>query len=508
MLIVRLDAELKPHVIDRAKEMLKLGEGTFETGRLDESAQRRAIETLKRFRRLADRRGVERIIAVATSAVREAENGGAFLQEVYRETGIHPHLISGAEEARVVFKAVQSEMPLDERASLVVDLGGGSVEFACGNPRSLAWATSLRLGGQRLATSLLADGEVSKAAAEKLREQILREVTPIARRAKASEVHRVYLTSGSANAVLKILDARGEIPHESSTIPRKALAALADELVAMPRDKRLAIPGLEPTRADLIVGAALFFSLLAEALDADEMRVSDRGLREGLVQDFVDLHGPELQWDLTEPNARRRAVLRFGERFHYDAPHHQHVAQLAVSLFDATRELHELGEDARELLEYAALLHDLGYAVNERAHHKHSEYLILHGLTGGFTETELRAIGAIARYHRKALPKESHENWAKLPGSAQRLVERIGCILRIADGLDRSHQRSVRGLRVEEGDKQITIVLDAEGPVELEIWAAQRKADWFEQVHKTKVRFRVAEPPGTSDQEVEASAAG
>lgn len=508
MLVVRIDADLRAHVIDRAKEMVRLGEGTFETGRLDEKTQQRGLDTLKRFCRLAERRGVARIVAVATSAVREAENGGAFLQEVYSETGVHPHLISGAEEARLIFKAVQGTLPLDEKNALVVDLGGGSVEFACGNARQLAWASSHRIGGQRLQAIALREGEPRPEAFDDLREHILREITPSLQRAKGSAVERCHVTSGSASATLKLLRARGDVKETSFDMPRKALATLAGELSRMPRDKRLAVEGLEPQRADLIVGAVTFFATLAEGLGLDALTVSDRGLREGLVQDFIDLHGPELQWDLTEPNVRRRSVLRFGEKFHYDSHHHHHVAHLAVNLFDATRELHGYGEDARELLEYAALVHDVGYAISEKSHHKHSEYMIVSGLSGGFTVHELRTIAALARYHRKGEPKASHENWSTLPADAQKLVTRIGGLLRIADGLDRSHQRAVRGIRVEHADDELTIVLQAEGPIELEVWAAQRKATWFEDVHKVKVRFRVEDALSAATEEATMHASG
>lgn len=497
MLIARIDADLKPHVVDRAKEMVRLGEKAFENGRLDEPAMDRALDTLRRFRRLAERRGAQKTIAVATSAVREADNGGAFLQEIYRQTGIHPHLISGAEEARLVFKAVQSTMPLDERPNLVVDLGGGSVEFACGSARQFLWATSHRLGGQRLQALVLENGEPKPDGASRLREHVLHEIGAAAQRAKAAGIKHCYVTSGSAHALAKILRARGEIPHDSVEIPRKAIATLAHGLAGAPRDKRVAIDGLEPARADLIVGASLFFATLAEVLDVDTLIVSDRGLREGLVQDFVDLHGAELQWELTEPNARRREVLRFGERFQYDAQHHHHVAQLAVALFDATQPLHGFGEDAREMFEYAALLHDVGYVVSEKGHHKHSEYLILHGLSGGFTAEELRVVAALTRYHRKSPPKQSHENWSSLSDESKRLVERLGGLLRIADGLDRSHQRAVRSVNAHlEGD-EVTLTLEADGPIELEVWAARRKCGWLEDVYNVKVRFEVGAPPAS-----------
>lgn len=492
MLVVRIDAELKAHVLDRAKEMVRLGQGVFETGRLDETAQARALHALTTFARLAERRGVERVIAVATSAVREADNGGTFLQEVYAATGIHPRIITGAEEARLVFKAVQTEMPLDESPVLVVDLGGGSAEIACGNSRSFSWAASLPLGVQRLEKLALRDGEPDRAGRAALRTSLEQALAPVAARAGASGVKRVYVTSGSAGATLKLLRERGDVASDAAALPRKALGQLDDELAEMARDKRRALGGLEAARQDLIVGAVSFFRQLADALDAPELVVMDRGLREGMVQDFIDTHGPELQWEVTEPNARRREVLRFGERFHYDAHHAHHVSRLAVQLFDGTRALHGMDEAARELLTYGALLHDVGYALNEKAHHKHGEYLILNGLRGGFTEEETRIIAAIARYHRKAAPKDRHENWAALRSESRELVRRAEAILRVADALDRSHARVVQNVWPTIEDDRVVLDLEADGPIELELWVAKRKSDWFEEVFDHGIAFRIA----------------
>jgi exopolyphosphatase / guanosine-5'-triphosphate,3'-diphosphate pyrophosphatase len=493
MLVVRIDADLKAHVLDKAKEMVRLGQGTFETGRLDEATQQRALGTLKGFARLAQKRGAQRILAVATSAVREADNGGTFLQEVYSETGIHPKIITGAEEARLVFKAVQSAMPLDETPVLVVDLGGGSVEFACGSSRGLLWTSSLRLGGQRLETMALEKGEPSPERRTLLRAALAAEIAPLAARAKASGVKTCYLTSGSAVATLKLLRERAEAKSDDERVSRKALVSLDEELARTPAEKRRQMPGLEPSRASQIVGAVAFFRELADGLGLDELAVSDRGLREGLVQDFLDQHGAEIQWELTEPNARRRAVLSLAERLGYDAAHAHHVAHLALSLFDATAPLHGLDEQARELFEYGALLHDVGYAVAEKAHHKHSEYLVLHGLQGGFSEEEIRAIAALARYHRKAGPKESHENWAAMTRPTRDLVERAEGLLRIADALDRSHARVVAGAEARIGEAALDVTVRVTGPAELEMWAAQRKAEWFERAYGMPVVFHVQE---------------
>lgn len=498
MLVVRVDADLKFHVIDKAKEMVRLGAGTFETGRLDEATQRRGLDALVRFRRTAERRGVERFLAVATSAVREAENGGAFLQEVYELTGIRAQIVSGAEEARLCFKAVQNTMPLDDEPVLVVDLGGGSAQFALGTARQLAWTASLKLGVQRLEGVALRAGEVTPEGHRALHEALARDLAPVAKRAKAAEAERCVVTSGSAGAVLRVLRERGEAAGgDKDVMPRKALADLDDELARVPRKERAALPGVEAPRADQLPGAVAFFRALAEALDLDGLRVADVAMREGLVYDFLDRHGAELQWELLEPNTRRRAVVKFAERFQYDVAHAHHVAHLAVSLFDATRSLHHLDEAARELLEYGALLHDIGYAVAAKAHQKHSEYLILHGLaaTGGFTEREVRVIAALARYHRKALPKSSHETFAVLDEDERKLVTKAAALLRIADGLDRGHNRVVEGVRVAVEPGTVRLELDAHDDAELEAWGALRKADLFEEAYGRAIEIRTSAPP-------------
>lgn len=493
MLIVRVDGELKFQTIDRAKEMVHLGRGSFETGRLDEGAQKRALKALTMFRRLAERRGVERFIAVATSAVREASNGGAFLQEVYDATGIHAKIISGVEEARLVFRGIQDQVAADDDAFLVCDLGGGSADFACGTARQFNWSSSLKLGARRLESVALNEGEVTRATRRALKDRLRKELAPVIKRAKASGAKQVYLTAGSATHTLKLLEARGSVPTGKNQITRKAVAAFDDELAGLSRAKRGTIKGLDPERIDMVVPAVALFRELADELGAEAMMVSDRGLREGIVLDFIDRHAADLQWDITEPNARRRAVLRFAERFHYDAAHAHHVAHLAISLFDATKELHGLDEAARELLEYGALVHDAGYAISEKGHHRHSEYLILHGLNGGFSDPEVRLIAAIARYHRKVAPHASHKNFKRLTAEQQETVRRAASLLRIADGLDRSHARAVTGLRCEITKTTLRIHLQTQDAVDLERWAAKRKADVFEKVFRRTVELK-AEP--------------
>lgn len=490
-LVVRIDGDLRCHVIDRVKELARLGESVARGGRLDEDTTERAIRAVTAVRRLAERRGVQRILAVATNAVRVAENGDAFLQEVHARTGIHVRLISGSEEARLVWRAVLEEHARDDDPLLVVDLGGGSADFAMGTGRLLHWTESLDLGVQGLRARFLPDGEATPDRLRDVEQHVRASLRPVTERLARRAPRRVVVTAGSAAAVLRVLRAAGSADHDA--LPLKAVVELERELATLPREKRLLLPGVEAERADLVVPAVTFFRVLCELIGVDELEVSEAGIREGLVREFIDAHGPEIQWELTEPNARRRAVLQLAERLGYDALHAHHVARLTVTLFDETRQVHGLDEGARELLEYAAFLHDVGYVVNEKSHHRHTEYLVLHGLNGGFAEREVRIIAAIGRYHRKASPKGSHENFRSLAEEDRDLVRRAAAILRIADALDRSHTRCVGGLTAAAGDGALTVTVQAEGPADVELGAARRKASLFEEVFGLRVEVGLAD---------------
>lgn len=494
MLIIRVDADLRFHVIDKAKVLVHLGRSTFSKGYIDEETMERALEVLANFRRIADRRGVERFVAVATSAVREASNGGAFLQEVQERTGIRARVISGAEEGRLVFRAVQQEIGQQERPFAVVDIGGGSVEVALGTSERMDWVVSLKAGVRRLEATLGTDAAPSGPAS--LKRAVERELGPVLERAKAQKVGRCIVTAGSAGSVLRILQSTKRVPGEVDRLPAKALAQLEAELEALTRPQRLAIPGMDPERVDLVLPAVTLLRCLAEGLGIPELHVSSNGLREGLAIEHLDRFGGEMLWEMTEPNRRRRTVLSTAQRYAYDAAHAHHVARLAVAFFDATRRLHRLSEKAREWLEYAALLHDVGYVVEEKAHHKHSEYLILHGLNGGFTIRERRLIAAIARYHRKKAPRIGHKNWSSLTLRDRELVRRAASILRIADGLDRAHARNVASVAVKADAHRLLVRLGARDDASLERWAAKKKADLFEATFRRTVDIELqAEAP-------------
>lgn len=487
-LIARVERDFRFQVLDRSKEMVRLGRGTFETGYLDEATRNRAVEALVRFRRIADGHGVEHFLAVATSAVREALNGMVFLQEVHEKTGVRVRIISGRDEARFVFRAVQDLLPKDETPAVVIDLGGGSAQFAVGTARELSWCESIPLGVQRLESIAVKDGEVTHASSEALRGILARELAPIAERIRSFDPSYGFVTSGTGVAVLRILRAQGEIADSGPRVTVERIRALDEKLSRLLGSDRANLPGLEPERMDLIVGGVAFLRVLVDQIHLDALEVSELALRDGVLLSWLDHKAVEVDREDAEGNARRRMALQFAEGFNYDAPHAQHVARLAVLLFDDLRALHGLEDDDRELLEFAALLHDVGFVVSEKGHHRHSEYLILNGLTG-FSDIEVRRIAAIARYHRKGGPKSSHTNWAGLDGESREKVRKASSLIRIADGLDRGHLQTVTGLRARVGDGGMRVELQAREDAELEIWAAEKKSDLFVETFAMPVEF-------------------
>jgi exopolyphosphatase/guanosine-5'-triphosphate,3'-diphosphate pyrophosphatase len=270
---------------------------------------------------------------------------------------------------------------------------------------------------------------------------------------------------------------------------------LRKRLVASSLQERLKIPGLDPRRADLSVAGAVLLDTIVRRLGVDEFTLCDLALREGLVLDYISKNRPRIASVSKYPDVRRRSVEELGERCRYWREHARHVAQLAVSLFDQTAARHKLGPREREWLEYGALLHDVGALISYKSHHKHSYYLIRHGDLRGFEHDEVEVIGLLTRYHRQAEPKKSHEGYGDLRESLRRTVKTLAALLRLAEGLDRSHAQIITRLDVLDRGDHCLVRLHSAGDAELELWAAHRQVSPLEGALGCIIRFAVAGAP-------------
>jgi exopolyphosphatase/guanosine-5'-triphosphate,3'-diphosphate pyrophosphatase len=303
----------------------------------------------------------------------------------------------------------------------------------------------------------------------------------------------VALTSGTASALAGLLGLERERPTSQRTtaLPLKALIELERKLGAMRSADRARMPGLDARRSDTIYTGAVVLRTVLELAGASEAELCETALREGIIADYVATNRPGILLVEEFPDLRRRSVMELARRCHFREPHATHVTRLALSIFHQTRRLHGLHKNDAELLEYAALLHDIGFHVAAQRHHRHTQYLIQSHEMAGFSRDEVNVIALVARYHRKAEPSKSHDAFMALSKTDRKKVRQLAAILRVADGLDRTDARLVRSVRCVVTDKAIEMRLDTDGDPELELWAARRKGDLLEELTGRKLRLTV-----------------
>jgi exopolyphosphatase / guanosine-5'-triphosphate,3'-diphosphate pyrophosphatase len=481
-------------VLDREKEMVRLGSGSTDMKYLSEGAMDRALQTLHRFKIIAASLRAP-IRAVATSAVREALNQDEFIRRVKSETGITLEIASGFEEARLIHLGVLQALPVFKKTHLMVDIGGGSTEFLIGHQRSILYSNSLKIGAVRLTQRFFEGEKTSSKSIRECQKYVRGMLNPIRRSVKKEHYEVVVGTSGTIMNIAGIIRRSHEEDEDSSlnnfTFSRDELFETVESILEAERpEDRVKIDGLDPGRADIIVAGAIILQQIFEELNIKKMTVSEFALREGIILDTIEkLHRKKRSNHLDD--LRYSNVRHLAESLHFEKTHSQQVARLALRIFDQTISLHKLGFQEREYLEAAALLHEIGLFVSHAQHHRHSYYLIRNSELLGFTENEKEIIANIARYHRKSHPKIKHEGFRKLDAENQKTVRKLASILRIADGLDRTHSSAIKDLRCRVSGKKVNISLRRKGRlgVELELWGADRKKKLFEETFRSSVRI-------------------
>jgi exopolyphosphatase/guanosine-5'-triphosphate,3'-diphosphate pyrophosphatase len=484
MIVVRVRPDFSFEVIDREKEMVRLGAGGLDGRKLTREAQSAALQALSKFERLARSHQVDEILAAATSATREAENGGAFLAAIEHQTGIRPRIITGTEEARLIHLAAVYGVDTPKPA-VVIDIGGGSVEITLGSGREVKFARSFKIGVIRLTERFVTSDPLDRRDERKMTRFIGEQVDRYLGHVVHEGYDRVIGTSGTILSLGTVATAleRGAAPDEvrNLRVPARSLRRLRKTATALDLEKRLALPGLDPRRGDLMVAGAVLLDSLLRRLGADEITLCDLALREGLVLDYVHRHRKDIARVDRYPDVRRRSTVELGERCNWEADHARQVARLAMALFEQTRFLHGLSDREQEWLEYAALLHDVGNHISYERHHRHSYYLIKNGDLRGFEPEEIEVMALVARYHRRAPPKRSHEGYGDLSQDLRRIVRVLSAFLRMAEALDRSQHGMVKRITVRDRGDDLRLQVEAAGDAELEVWAANRAAGVLEE---------------------------
>jgi exopolyphosphatase/guanosine-5'-triphosphate,3'-diphosphate pyrophosphatase len=484
-------------VLDREREVVQVGRGSFAGGRLRADAIARTADSLARFVALARSLGAERVICTATAAVREAKNGGEFVRAARQAAGVTPRVIPAREEGRLIWLGVRNALELPDEPVLLLDIGGGSLQLVvCTRDRMLK-VVSLPLGALRLAELRPLGDPPDPAALARLTRHVRRTLEESVASIAAFAPRRAYGSSGSIHAlahVLRHFDGGPPLRHVNGRrLERKSIERVTRTLEGMSLAERLRLPGLDAARAEILIPGAIVLVQALRAFDLDVLTVSDFGVREGLLADYIIRHAKEIERLDPVEDLKLRSVLRLLARFRGDEPHARHVAALALGLFDAFRREHGLDDEVRRLLQYAGLLHDIGSVIGHDEHTEHSYYIIRNGNLRGLSADEVEVVATVARYHGKARPRKSDRAFAALTLDERDTVRWLAALLRIAEALDRSQYQLVRGVRVTRAGMVVTIRAAAREDARLEVWAARQRTRLLARLLGRRVRV-ILEP--------------
>lgn len=496
--------------IAKEREMLRLGDLVARRGELGHDARDRALEVLRRFKSVADAHDTAQVVAVGTSALREAKDGPMLVASVRRRLGVSIHIIDGIEEARTIFTAIRASVVLDPAPALAIDLGGGSLELMLGDATGLQHAASAKLGVGRLTTMFLSDDPPSDDGIERARAHVRKELAPILDGIASFAPRLLVGSSGTFIAIARIAATLrdGTTPEHLNhlAVSDRDIRCAAARVVGVKASARLKVPGVDARRADLLPAGFLVLEHVMERLGFHSFTVSGWALREGLVLRTIAAHDrTELSDD--PRSIRRSSVLSLCHRSNWNREHAVAVADLAMRLFDECTELHGLGERERELLEFGALMHDIGEHISKTNHDRHSAYLVANGNLRGFTPGEVRLLSLLVRHHLRGSEKAIKAD-AGLGGRDKDVLVRLVAILRVADALDASHRREIRELHAHVGHDSVDLALRARDDAELELWSFRRKRALFERVFGVACRASVERRDAPALTELESGASG
>ncbi|MCZ7356471.1 MAG: Ppx/GppA phosphatase family protein [Candidatus Methanoperedens sp.] len=497
LILVRLNPNHSYTVLRQEKEVVRLGENEFKSNHLQPEAMERAVLVCKKFAELAKSFGAGEIIAIATSAAREAKNQVEFLEQLKDEAKLEVRVIPGKEEARLIYLGVSSGVHIGKRKAIFIDIGGGSTELAIGDQFQQYYVDSFELGAIRLTTRFIQDGGTAPVPQDVYARMKLYIKNRILKTAQFMKSARIECAFGSSGTIVNLAEIAMNL-HERDGAGRnlvlnyKNLRKVVSTLCALALDERKKIQGINPERADIIVGGAAILETIMEEFGLEEITISDRGIVHGMLMDYLSKHEgfPQFQ----EMSVREMSVLQLGRSCNINERHANAVISLALSLFDSSRRigLHDMDERERELLKYSSFLHDIGGFIAFKSHHLHSHYIIGNTELPGFDQIEINIMANVARFHRKKLPKRKDQALALLDEHSANTVIILSMLLRLAEKLDRSHTCLVKKAEFTGKDRtKVDLAIWPDGGCELEVWGVESNVKAFEKIFRRKLNLNV-----------------
>lgn len=491
LLIASLAPDGGYQILDRAGKTSRLGRDVFTNGSVSRETTRESIAILGGFKELLRGYGIEARDAhvIATSALREATNRDTFVDRVAMQTGLRINIIEDIEGNHLTWLAVEhalSDQPrlLSRSNAMILEVGGGSTEIMLLRRGKMAASHSLRLGTVRVDEMVRGSGQVT-ASLRQFVEDNVRTACDLLDEELALDGIKTFIVIGSDARLLASRRA-SERFEQYSIVPREAFVGFVEEFAGLSPDEAVAKLRIPWSEADGLGPGLMIQSLFLERTGAEQVVVPTVSIRDGVLHTLARGPDPEHAEDM------RRQILAgavsLGRKFRFDEEHAEQVARLSLDLFDALVKDHGLGQRERLLLEVGAILHDIGTYIRPSGHHKHSEYIIENSEIFGLSRSDHVVVANLARYHRKSQPSSTHVNYIALPREDRILVLKLGAILRVADALDRGHDRRVGKLVVDRREDHLLLkVLDASGQQETELslerLSLAEKGDMFADVY-------------------------
>jgi exopolyphosphatase/guanosine-5'-triphosphate,3'-diphosphate pyrophosphatase len=489
LLVFRVNPNKSYTVLTRHKQMIRVGEGAFSSGRLSDEAMERAFGAIRNMAEICRGYHVEDIVAYATAAVRDAKNGADFVSMAASRCGIRFAVISGMEEARLIHIGVSSGLSFPYEKCVFVDIGGGSTELMVGDKsRACLYMDSLELGSVRVANAFpetSGAGSVSPSLYEKIRNHVRNSSFRSAFSARALQPDAMVGSSGTIQNLAEIASRMSKNARNDGKLPESleigALDDLAKKLCSLTLAERKKLPGINRSRADIIVAGAAILHTIMDEIGMSSIRISARGLLDGMLRDYLERG--RLGYLDNSVTTREQSVLQLARSCDFNETHSRHVALLACGIFDASREigLHRYGPRERELLGYAALLHDIGLFLSFGKHHTHSRYMIMNSELLGFDQREIAIMANAAYFHRKWTEKKnrSDEMFKQLSLGDKKTALALGLFLRMGEELDRSQQQTVKSARLEGTKRGVILRLSLSRPSPMELYSIEKAASQF-----------------------------
>ena len=480
-------------ILAHDRQVTRLGESVFRSGRISKEALDFLTATLERMAAAYSRLEIRGVRAVATSAVRDASNQQEFLARASAALGTNVEVISGPEEARLIHLGVEARWPRPKERTLIVDVGGGSAELIISQGGQLIDAVSKPLGAVRLTEVFLKSDPPREEELHRMHGYIEEKLSSFIKQHRAEKFDRAVATSATAAAIVSAVN---QVPRarrdeadrlRASTSQIRELYALlsASNLAA-----RLKITGIGPKRAEIVIAGTAVFLRSLELFEHRSLYYSTAGVRDGII---ADLAARGVGRELSQLSREQRSVVEgMAKRYGVALRHARHVACLAHRLFEVLQPVHQLPPAAGKLLEAAAYLHDIGHYVSGTGHHKHSAYLVANSDLPGFTNKERLVIASLCRFHRKSMPQSRHSQFQTLDVDTKRSVLYLTPLLRIADALDRGHEQKVHNVTSAVRDGNISLIVEAGQEADLEVWAANEAAEIFRDVYGRHISLQRA----------------